>query len=124
MNPLNTSLPRELRNAVRAAITAQPGWEDWRAAYLKGRSAADMRREETIAAANDLGVDIAAIAGSLGMTSNPPSTQQDPDTMDTAPASLTARDDADTRLKALGFSGGALHAAFEGRDPETLVNEA
>jgi MoxR-like ATPase len=115
MNPSNTSLPRDLRNAVRSAITAQPGWELWRGENLEGRSAADMRRGEILLAANAFNIDIAAIAASLGA----PSTQQDTGTMETAPASLTARDDAG----ALPM-GGTLHAAFEGRDPESLVNEA
>src|SRR6187401_1114256 len=95
MNP-SIQLTRELRNAVRTIITAQPGWQAWREEHLDGRSAADMRRAEILQAANALHVDIAAIASTLA--ANPstftPSTQQDTDTMETAPASLTARDDA------------------------------
>lgn len=145
MNPSNTSLPRDLRNAVRAALTAHHGWEDWRAAYLKGRSAANISREETIAACNDLGIVIADIAAQLG-TPNVPVTvasnakasligslqalkdnlsQQDTATMDTALSDALAANRIER--DALGFTvpqGGALHAAFEGRDPETLVNEA
>jgi MoxR-like ATPase len=114
MNHYNTSLPRDLRNAVRAALTSHSFWPAWRAARLEGRSAADMKRSEIIEACNEMEIDIAAIAASLGAPS-----QQDTDTMETAPASLTARDDAG----ALPM-GGTLHAAFEGRDPESLVNEA
>jgi hypothetical protein len=126
MNPTNTSLPRDLRNAVRSAITAHGNWEGWRAVYLPGRSAADMKRHELIDAANAMQIDIAAIAAVLpGGTPNVPvtfaATQQDTSTMETAPAALTARDDADALAAP---QGGTLHAAFEGRDPEALVNEA
>src|SRR5262245_11120735 len=70
MNASTLTLPRDLRKAVRAAVTAAPGWDAYRVATLGGRNAADMTRAEIIAAANALSVDIGAIASTLGISPN------------------------------------------------------
>lgn len=60
-------MTREIRNAIRAAVTNAPGWHGWRATNLANpdgsiRDAGSMLKHEILLAADALGIDPLAVA--------------------------------------------------------------
>lgn len=113
------SLSREARNAIRAAVTNSPGWKEWRAAHLFRpdgtlRDASQMVREELLAAAAALGVDVHAIAAAAPVAM-----------IDTAE---TSTDEKETPAMTATATAPATNAApatgLEGRNVDDVIREA
>lgn len=112
-NYSNVTLPREARNALRAAITASPNWHQWRAANMAEpdgtmRDASSMTRKDLFAAADALGVDV------LGLLSRFEGTGAASVTL-TAPAPIAAAAKIDVPASGEDFTG---------KDVSELVREA
>src|SRR4051812_39661832 len=105
-NNANFGLGRDLRNAVRTAITAAPDWANYRAATLAGRDSGDLKVGEIRAAATALGIDIEAIASGMGLRDLPADIR-------------TARDD-DNETENIAPQDAT---AFEGRDVSAIIRE-
>lgn len=119
---MNNPLPRNLRNAVRSAVSEHPGWPEWRVANLSPRAsgklpdASQLWTAEIWRAANGLGIDVDAIAAAHGLPSmsagdlagnDETETEKEPETM-----TATAAPAADV-----------VATAFEGRSPMDVIAE-
>lgn len=113
-NYSQVKLPREARNALRAAITNAPGWNSWRAANMAEpdgtvRDASTMGRADLFAAADALGVDVLDLLARYEGTGAASVTLTEPAEADAAP--LAAKLDAPA-------------ADLTGKAVEELIREA
>lgn len=102
----NTSFPRAVRNAVRAAVSEHPGWPEWRAANCpltstgKPKDVSQLLTVELAAAAAALAIDVSALTANAT-----PETDDEKET-DDMPATATE------------------NVSFEGHDVAELVRHA
>lgn len=120
---MTVELPRAIRNAVRAAVSAAPGWPDWRMANLALRpdgklpDVSQLYTAELIRAAVALNVDVANIAAQHGvalysaeLALKPTAPNEETENMtDAAPIAMTADPHAN---------------AYEGKAAADVVREA
>ena len=124
LNPTNTSLPRELRKAVRALITSNIQWNAWRVANLPiGEDSSDMSRLQIIQAANDMGISIAAVANTLPHLGAPIPAIATPMSVAAAAINDAIASSGETNVTAKAQTPTAA-TSFEGQDVDALLDEA